>query len=47
MTDHRIKESFNLESILAGDLDQTIDLCITYDETKQLQMLADAEPAVV
>lgn len=46
MSDHRLKMNFDLNNVLAGDLENSIQSVISLDQQERLQELANEVAAV-
>lgn len=42
LTDHRIGQNLNVWTVIDGDLDELLDMLISYDQQKKLEMLAQS-----
>ncbi|NMG57329.1 peptide chain release factor 1 [Geitlerinema sp. P-1104] len=42
VTDHRLGQNFNLDSVLEGDIEPVVQACITQDQQESLERLAEA-----
>ena len=40
LTDHRIGQNLNVWTVIEGDLDELLNMLISYDQQKKLEMLA-------
>ena len=40
LTDHRIGQNLNVWTVIGGDLDELLNMLISYDQQKKLEMLA-------
>ena len=42
VTDHRLGQNFNLDSVLEGEIEPVVQACITQDQQESLERLAEA-----